>query len=253
MENKATRFFDILGVKISAITIEDALSCVEGAVRERKRIYICTCPVGTIMAAQDNPEVLNSLNRACLVTPDGMPVVWIGRLKGYARIHRVYGPDLLLAACRISKERGFRHFFYGSQPQVLIKLKTRLQESFPDLVIAGSYSPSFRELCEQEEVEIIELINKSNSDILWVGLGSPKQDLWMSKHRKALDVPVMIGVGAAFDFIAGTKKQAPGWMQSVGLEWLFRLLTEPRRLWKRYILGNCLFLLKFIGGLKSER
>lgn len=237
--------FEVLGVSICAVNMEDVLREIESAVLNKKKIYISSCPVGTVVECRRDDRVLRSVNSADLITPDGMPIVWIGKLKGYLNIARVYGPDLLLAVCRISRERCFRHYFYGSKPQVLIRLKERLQEAFPGLTIAGSYSPPFRKLSSEEEAENIELINKSNSDILWVGLGSPKQDLWMHQFRGGLNAPVLIGVGAAFDFISGLKKQAPGWMQKSGLEWLFRLITEPARLWRRYILGNSLFLCLF--------
>ena len=177
-----------------------------------------------------------------MVTPDGVPVVWFGRLKGLKNVKRVYGPDLMREMCRISQDRKYRNYFYGSTPEVLDRLSTNLRALFPGLMVGGMYSPPFREILPEEDAGIIEAINQSSSDILWVGLGSPKQDVWMYEHRDKLNVPVIVGVGAAFDFIAGTKKQAPKWMRKSALEWLFRLLSEPRRLWKRYILGNSLFI-----------
>lgn len=234
--------FDILGVKISAIDIEDTVSIIEEAIRQRGKIHISVCPVSTIMACKNDDGVLESVNSADLVTPDGMPVVWIGRLKGFQNIKRVYGPDLMLEICRLSEKKFFRNYFYGSTHSVLERMKGKLMRMFPKLLISGMYSPPFRNLLPDEDKVINRMIDDANPDILWVGLGSPKQDTWMYEHRERLNVPVMIGVGAAFDFIAGTKKQAPKWMQIGGLEWLFRLISEPKRLWKRYILGNALFL-----------
>lgn len=234
--------FDILGVRISAINIGIASAVIEDAITKRNKIYVCVCPVSTIMECRKDENVLHSVNSADLATPDGMPVVWLGRLSGNKDISRVYGPDLMLKICCASQKKGYRNYFYGSSPQVLEGLQKRLKILFPGLSITGLYSPPFRELSGEEDKEIIRIINNSNSDVLWVGLGSPKQDLWMRMHRDVINVPVIIGVGAAFDFISGSKKQAPKWMQRGGLEWLFRLICEPRRLWKRYLIGNVSFL-----------
>lgn len=233
---------DVLGVKVSAINLSDACFLIENAVAQNKKIYICTCPVSTIMECRKNETVLRSVNSATLATPDGMPVVWLGKIKGYNNIGRVYGPDLLLEICRISGKKNYNNYFYGSSSRVLEMLQKKLKNKFLDLPISGAYSPPFRELTKNEDDEIVKMINNSNSDILWVGLGSPKQDIWMMEHRDKINVPVMAGVGAAFDFISEEKKQAPKWMRKTGTEWLFRLLSEPKRLWKRYLLGNPLFL-----------
>lgn len=234
--------FDILNVKISATNMNEACAAIENSIKRNDKGYVCVCPVSTIMECQADRKVLDSVNAAFLATPDGMPVVWLGRLKGRKNISRVYGPDLLLRICQISEQKGYRNYFYGSTPEVLEKLLDNLKKKFPDLAISGGYSPPFGKLSAEEDEKNIEMLNAADSDIIWVGLGSPKQDLWMNRHKGLLDSPVMIGVGAAFDFIAGTKKQAPTWMQRVGLEWFFRLISEPRRLWKRYLVGNSLFL-----------
>lgn len=236
------RRFNILSVNISAINMNNACESIEKAIIEGKKIYISVCPVSTIMGCQQNKDSLKSVNSADLVTPDGMPIVWLGKFKGYGNIKRVYGPDLMLKMCEISQIKGYRNYFYGSSQFVLSRLEQKIKEKFSDLIISGSFSPSFCKSFQEEDREIIEMINNSNCDILWVALGSPKQDIWMHKHRNKLKVPVIIGVGAAFDFIAETKKQAPRWMQGVGLEWLFRLINEPGRLWRRYLLGNFMFL-----------
>ncbi len=243
MADKKNGCFDCLGVKVSAINMLDACETVQKAITQDNKIYVCVCPVSTVIECVRNNEVLSSVNSADMATPDGMPVVWWGKLLGYKNTGRVYGPDLLLKICALSQEKGYKNYFYGSSPEVIDKLKVELKRSFPELVISGAYSPPFRELSKEEDELNIQLINSSNSDILWVGLGSPKQDLWMNRHRGKLKVPVMIGVGAAFDFASKTKKQAPRWMRNSGLEWLFRLITEPKRLWKRYLFGNSLFLL----------
>ena len=242
MAEKKLNKFCILGVKISAIDINDACSLVEDAILKRQKKYICVCPVSTIMECKRNEKVLMSVNSADLATPDGMPVVWIGKIQGYKNIRRVYGPELMQKICGISEKNGYRNYLYGSSPNVLTKLREKLNKKYPCLIINGSFSPPFRQLTKDEDDKIVEDINSSNPDIVWVGLGSPKQDLWMHEHRQRINAPIMIGVGAAFDFLAGTKPQAPRWIQDNGFEWLFRLITEPNRLWRRYLINNSLFV-----------
>jgi len=157
-------------------------------------------------------------------------------------VSRVYGPDLMLALCEESKEKGYRHFFYGGAEGVADELAASLTERYPGLQVAGTYSPPFRPLTEDEDQQVVDLINRSGADIVWVGLGTPKQDFWVADHVGRLEAPVLLAVGAAFDFHSGRKRQAPRWMQRAGLEWLFRLLTEPRRLWYRYLVLNPLFI-----------
>jgi len=240
-EKKISNFY-ILNVKISAIDMNDACALIEAAVSKKQKKYICVCPVSTIMECKRSNQVLTSVNSADLATPDGMPVVWLGRLMGHNNVRRVYGPDLMRNICDISAKKGYKHFFYGSSENVLLKLKERLIRDYPGLRISGIFSPPFRELTREEDDKIIENINESCSDIVWVGLGSPKQDVWMFKHRDRINAPIMIGVGAAFDFIAGTKPQAPPWVRNCGFEWFFRLVTEPNRLWHRYLINNTLFI-----------
>ncbi len=189
-----------------------------------------------------------------MVTPDGMPLVWLARVFGYSEVKRTYGPDLMLALCDLGQQKGYKHFFYGGTPETCEKLESVFKGKFPQIKIAGHYSPPFRELTEEENNEIIEKISIIQPDILWVGLGSPKQDFWMNKNCGKLRVPVMVGVGAAFDFLSGFKRQAPLWMQRCGLEWFFRLCSEPKRLWKRYLIGNTKFMYLLIKGIfKKER
>ncbi len=184
-----------------------------------------------------------AVNGAGLATPDGMPLVWLGKWKSQAQVSRVYGPDLMLALCQLSIEGGYSHYFYGGGAGVPELLAEKLQARFPKLKIAGGHSPPFRPLSAAEDAQIVKQINQAGPDIVWVGLGTPKQDLWMAAHRAQLTAPVLIGVGAAFDFHTGKIPQAPRWMQQAGLEWLFRLWQEPRRLWYRYLVYNPLFIL----------
>lgn len=236
------KHFDVLGVKVSAINMEDACVAVEETIAQNKKGYVCVCPVSTVMECQNDSVMLKSVNTATVVTPDGMPVVWLGKMKGHNGVSRVYGPDLMLEVCRISAAKGYKNYFYGSNHNVLERLQERLKTLFPGFVVSGAYSPPFRKLSKEEDNEIIRMINETKPDILWVGLGSPKQDIWMYEHKDKLNVAVMLGVGAAFDFISETKLQAPKFMQKIGLEWLFRLSCEPKRLWKRYLIGNPLFI-----------
>lgn len=234
--------FYVLDVGVSAVNIEEACQEIDAIIRENRREYVCVAPVATIVDCRRDPEYKKIINRACMTTPDGMPVVWLGRLLGHKNVRRTYGPDLMLAVCEQGHLKGFRHYFYGSLPETCDRLEERLRQDFPWIKIAGKYSPPFRELSREEDRQIVEIINHLQPDIIWVGLGSPKQDFWMARHREHLNVPVMIGVGAAFDFLSGVKKQAPAWMQRLGLEWFFRLCCEPKRLWRRYLVGNTLFI-----------
>ena len=174
------------------------------------------------------------MNASGLTTPDGMAIVWLLRLQGHRRVSRVYGPDLMLSLCRHGLERGIRHFLYGGDKGVVEELSASLLTRFPGLQIVGTHTPPFGELTEEEDRQAVESINACNPDIVWVGLSTPKQERWMAVHLGRIEAPVMIGVGAAFDFLSGRKRQAPRWMQRAGLEWLFRLASEPRRLWPRY-------------------
>jgi N-acetylglucosaminyldiphosphoundecaprenol N-acetyl-beta-D-mannosaminyltransferase len=181
-----------------------------------------------------------------MVTPDGMPLVWLGKQAGHAHVDRVYGPDLMLAIMEKSQKEGYRHYFYGGADGVPELLKQKLQEKFPTIQVVGTYSPPFRPLSPEEDQQIVEMINETNPDIVWIGLSTPKQERWMSSHVGRISAPVMIGVGAAFDFHAGLKSQAPRFIQRSGFEWLYRLVTEPKRLWKRYLVNNPLFIIGIV-------
>lgn len=226
---------DVLGVGISAINLTEALETIEGWLQRKDPNYVCVTPAHGVMESRRNPKLRKILNESGMTTPDGMSIVWLLKMYGHSKVTRVYGPDLMLAVCRYSAQQGFRQFLYGGEDGVAEELARKLQTRFPGLSIAGTYTPPFRSLTPEEDKEIIERINRSEADIVWIGISTPKQELWMADHIGKLDAPVIIGVGAAFDFLSGKKLQAPTWMQRNGMEWLFRFLTEPRRLWRRYI------------------
>jgi N-acetylglucosaminyldiphosphoundecaprenol N-acetyl-beta-D-mannosaminyltransferase len=233
---------NILGVEVSAINMVQALETIEGWIRRRERQYICVTGVHGIMESQRDAKLKQIHNQAGLVTPDGMPLVWLSHLKKFRWVERVYGPDLMFAVCQQSLIKGYRHYFYGGDKGVAETLVTRLKQRFQGLQVAGSWSPPFRPLTLDEDEESVQSINKTDPDIVWVGLSTPKQEYWMHNHLGRITAPVLIGVGAAFDFNAGTKKQAPRWVQRSGLEWLYRLAMEPKRLWRRYLVNNPWFL-----------
>lgn len=233
---------NILGVGVSAIDMDVALSTIDGWIARREQHYVCICTVHGVMECQRDPALRRILNESGLTTPDGMPLVWLNRLQGFRHARRVYGPDLMLALCQRSPERGYRHFLYGGNAGVAEELAARLRGLFPGLQIVGTFTPPFRPLTPDEDARVVRTINDAAPDVVWVGLSSPKQDRWMAAHVGRLRAPVLIGVGAAFDFHSGRKKQAPRWMMGAGLEWLFRLAQEPRRLWRRYLLYNPLFV-----------
>jgi len=233
---------NILGVGVGALNMTLALEQIDEWVSSRDRQYVCVCPVHSIMECRRSAEVRRIFNAAGMVTPDGMPVVWVARASGHPDVSRVYGPDLMLAELGRSSRTGHRHFFYGGGPGVAVRLSARMQEHFPGLGLAGAYEPPFAPLDELCGENTARMINEARPDVVWIGMSSPKQDRWMARMRPLLDAPVLIAVGAAFDFHSGTVKQAPIWMQRSGLEWVYRLATDPRRLWRRYLVDNPWFL-----------
>jgi N-acetylglucosaminyldiphosphoundecaprenol N-acetyl-beta-D-mannosaminyltransferase len=233
---------DILGVQVSAINMQMALETIHNWITSRQPNYVCVTGVHGVMESQRDERLREIHNRAGLVTPDGMPLVWISRLMGFAEVDRVYGPDLMLAVCRRSLSTGYRHFFFGGVPGVAESLAARLGRRFPGLKVKGWHSPSFQPLDADEMARAAALINSADPDIVWVGLSTPKQEHWMAAASGALSAPVLIGCGAAFDFLSGIRRQAPRWMRRAGLEWLFRLLSEPRRLGPRYLVNNPQFV-----------
>lgn len=225
---------NILGTGVSAVNMEMALAAIAGWIDNRSQHTICVTPAHSIMDGYHQPELRRIFNDSGMTTPDGMPTVWLARLAGYKHVSRVYGPDLMDNTCRISVERGWRHFFYGGAPGVAEDLAARLDAKYPGLQVVGIYAPPFRPLTSEEDRNVVERINQARPDIVWVGIGSPKQEYWMQAHLGQVEAPVLAGVGAAFDFLSGRKKQAPRWLQRSGLEWLFRFASEPGRLWRRY-------------------
>ncbi len=235
---------NLLGVRVSAFTLAAAVGEWDAAIASGRRARVCTCPVYTLMMGHQRPDVRAALNGADWVTPDGVPVVWALRLFGARQVGRVYGPDVMWALTELSVRRGYTQFYLGGAPGVAEQLAQVMQARFPGLKVAGTYSPPFRPLAPDEEQAMIDRVNGSGAQIVWVGLGSPKQDLWLAQYRARLAPPLLVAVGAAFDFYTGHQRQAPRWMQRAGLEWLFRLAHEPRRLWRRYIVYNPLFVIK---------
>jgi N-acetylglucosaminyldiphosphoundecaprenol N-acetyl-beta-D-mannosaminyltransferase len=233
---------NILGVGVSEITMNRALDTIENWIAEGQPNYVCVTGVHGVMESQRDESLRRIHNDAGLVTPDGMPLVFLSCLRGFRRIERVYGPDLMLALCQRSVPEGYRHYLYGGAEGVAERLTNRLVSRFPGLQIVGSYSPPFRPLTLMEDEEVVRMINADCPDVIWIGLSTPIQERWMAAHVGRLGAPVLIGVGAAFDFHAGLKRQAPHWMQRSGLEWLFRLATEPTRLWRRYLTNNPTFV-----------
>lgn len=240
------RRVDILGLQISAVDLDSAAQEIQSWIEQRRTEYVCVSGVHGVMESQRDPELLRIHNSAGMVTPDGVPLVWCSRLAGATEVERVYGPDLMMRICADSVSHGWKHFFYGAAPGVAVQLAANLESKFPGLEVVGTYSPPYRELTPGETGDVVRMINSSRADILWIGLSTPKQERLMSQLRSRLEPSVLIGVGAAFDIHAGNLRQAPRWMQRSGLEWLFRLLMEPRRLWKRYLKANPAFVWRIV-------
>jgi len=225
---------EILGVGVSAVDMESAISEIRRWIREEERHYVCVTGVHGIMECQRDPELKQIHNRSGLTTPDGMSTVWAAHFAGAPSTTRVYGPELMPELCRHGAEEGWRMFLYGGAPGVPEELEARLVDIAPGLAVVGTYSPPYRDLTPEEDAEVVERINRAQPDIVWVGLSTPKQERWMALHRSVLNAPALIGVGAAFDLLTDRVKQAPPWIRSHGLEWAYRILQEPRRLWRRY-------------------
>jgi N-acetylglucosaminyldiphosphoundecaprenol N-acetyl-beta-D-mannosaminyltransferase len=228
------KWTNVLGVRVSAVNLKSATELIQKAIDERRKEYVCVRDAHGIVRCQKDSELRSIHNRAFLVTPDGMPLVWALKHAGYLESGRVYGPDLMLSVFETGTPKGLRHFLYGATAKTLEQLQARLLARFPEARIVGSFAPPFHDLSRQEQENIAELINGSGADIVWVGLSSPKQELWMARMRGCLEASMLIGVGAAVDFHAGLKRQAPKIVQRSGFEWAFRLCCEPRRLWRRY-------------------
>lgn len=236
-------YTDVLGVPIDAVNMPMTLALIDGWIRDGGSRYICPTSVDCVMACRDDPEVRRIYQEAALLTPDGMSMVWMSKLRGFSHVERVYGPDLTLALCGHGRAQSYRHFFYGGAPGVAQRMAERLSERYPGLLVAGWWSPPFRPLTYEEDRAVVKMINEAAPDVVWVGLGAPKQDRWMAAHTGRLHAPVMIGIGAAFDFLAGTKRQAPAPLRRAGLEMVFRVATEPSRLGKRFLRNHPRFVL----------
>ncbi len=242
MTEPRLRRVDVLGVGVSTINQDMALDEVTRWIETGERHYVCVTGVHGVMESQRDPELKAIHNASGLTTPDGMPMVWAGHKAGAAWMDRVYGPDLMLNVLTRAAERGWSSFLYGGKDGVPELLARKLAERIPGVTIAGSHSPPFRPLTEAEDAAIVDRINDSGAQLVWVGLSTPKQERWMAAHRERLTAPALFGVGAAFDFHAGLVPQAPPWMQRNGLEWLYRLTKEPKRLWRRYLVNNPAYL-----------
>ncbi|MGB6744606.1 MAG: WecB/TagA/CpsF family glycosyltransferase [Terracidiphilus sp.] len=233
---------DVLGVRVSAVNLDSAVALADRWIAAGKPGYICVTAVHGVMEAQSDPGFRRVLNGAVINTPDGMPMTWVGRLQGFKKMDRVFGPDFMIAMCRLSAERGYRNFFLGGRPGVAQALAQRLQAAYPELVIAGTFTPPFGALSPLEEEEMLTTVQNARPDIIWVGLGAPKQEWFMARWVDRFQAPLLVGVGAAFDYHTGALRDSPHWVKRAGLQWLHRLMQEPRRLWPRYVRTNPAFL-----------
>jgi N-acetylglucosaminyldiphosphoundecaprenol N-acetyl-beta-D-mannosaminyltransferase len=242
--------YRVCGVRVDAHQLPSAVDAIIEARRAGEPLAVHLVNAGTLSLARHDDALAALLERADLNLPDGMPLVWIARRRlGLAHmVDRCYGPDLLLAVLAAPRARGLKHYFYGSSPDVVERLAANLRERFPGVDIVGVESPPFRPLTDDESAALVERVRGSGADIVWVGLGTPKQDAFVDAYRDRLGA-ALVAVGAAFDFHAGMKRQAPVWVQRIGMEWAFRLLSEPRRLWKRYLVGNT----RFVWGVLRDR
>jgi N-acetylglucosaminyldiphosphoundecaprenol N-acetyl-beta-D-mannosaminyltransferase len=245
---------DILGIPIAITDYAGAIDAMDAMVEGRERGYVCAVAVHALTVGYDDPEMAEALRNATLVLPDGMPVVWAANLLGENLTDRVYGPELMLRYNDRCAERGHRVWLYGGRDQgSLVQLALNLRRRHPGINIVGGYSPPFRPMTAEEEDALVAQINEARADVLWIGIGVPKQEKWMARMRERLDVPVMCAVGAAFDFHAGRISQAPTWMQQRGLEWIYRIAQEPRRLLPRYLYFNPRFVQAFARQYVSRR
>jgi N-acetylglucosaminyldiphosphoundecaprenol N-acetyl-beta-D-mannosaminyltransferase len=230
---------DVLGVGISVVSMQTAVREVVRWIEHRERQYVCVTGVHGVMESQRDPELLRIHNESGMTLPDGMPMVWAGRFAGARQMSRVYGPEFMLAVLKLASERGWKSYFYGGAPGTPELVGRRLRGLFPGLRVAGTYSPPYRPLTDQEEVEVVDRISSSGVELVWVGLSTPKQERWIAAHVDRLPPPVvLVGVGAAFDLHAGLRRDAPRWMGPLGVHWLYRIAQEPRRLAWRYVVNN---------------
>jgi N-acetylglucosaminyldiphosphoundecaprenol N-acetyl-beta-D-mannosaminyltransferase len=245
---------DVLGIPLGLTDYEASLDWIDAMVERRQRGYVCVCNVHAVMAAREDSELRNALLGSSLNVPDGQPLVWALNALGHRLESRVYGPELMARSCLRAAETGQRLYLYGGRNQgALVQLALNLRQRYPGIKIVGGYSPPHRPLTDEERDAVAREIDASRPDVVWVGIGVPKQEKWMVEMRDRLEAPVLIGVGAAFDFHAGLVPQAPPWMQELGLEWAYRLAHEPRRLWRRYTRYNPRFVRDFGRQFLSHR
>ncbi|MDQ6632183.1 MAG: WecB/TagA/CpsF family glycosyltransferase [Verrucomicrobiota bacterium] len=233
---------NVLGVGVSAINLDLAKEAFAEAIAEKKKGYVCVRDIHGIMQSQKDAPLRAIHNQAFLCTPDGMPLVWLGKLNGFKKMNRVYGPDLMLEIFGISAAQGFRHFFYGGANGAAQELKNKMEKRFPALQIVGIFEPPFRPLNTEEEKSLQQMVAETKPDIMWIGLSTHKQEKFMAEFLPKLETTLMVGVGAAFDFHSGRIKQAPRWIQRSGFEWFYRVCSEPRRLGRRYLKNVPLFM-----------
>ena len=236
----------VLGIPLALTSYDETMRWMDERVLAHDNVFLSAAAVHLVMVAQEDAAVRDAVLRCTLVVPDGVPLVWAQRALGHREASRVYGPELMARYLERSVQTGVRHYLYGGRSQgALVELALSLRRRYPGVRIVGGYSPPFRALNDEEERWVVDDINRSKADVVWVGIGQPKQELWMADMRAKLDTPVLAGVGAAFDFHAGLVPQAPAWMQDYALEWIYRLGQEPRRLWRRYARYNPRFLAGF--------
>ena len=257
--NSGLPSFQVLGLRVDAVQMPEVVARLRAWIDHRGSVarYVAVTAMHGVAEARQNKDFRQMVNAADLVVPDGMPLIWLARVKGHALERRVCGSEVMEAFCRATGG-DYRHFFYGGSPGVAERLACALREKH-GIAVAGTFTPPFRPLTEAEEEELARFVEEASPDVLWVGLSSPKQEAWMFGHREKLKVPVMLGVGAAFDMNSGSLRRAPAWMRDCGLEWLYRLCSEPRRLWKRYLITipaavcfACLELLGFRGLVREQ-
>jgi N-acetylglucosaminyldiphosphoundecaprenol N-acetyl-beta-D-mannosaminyltransferase len=248
------RTVPVLDVPLALTDYQRTLDWVDSMVAAQEHGYVCVCNVHTVMASQEDPELRESLLGSSVNVPDGQPLVWAINALGHSLAGRVYGPELMSRACVRAASTGQRMYLYGGRNQgALVQLALNLRQRHPGVKIVGGYSPPHRPLTVEEADAVVDEINRSRADVVWVGIGVPKQEKWMACMRPRLDAPVLVGVGAAFDFHAGLVPQAPNWIQEAGLEWAYRLAHEPRRLWRRYVRYNPRFVTGFTRQLAEQR
>lgn len=247
---KKITIVNILGTNISILNYSSVLSIINKQVQNGSN-FICIAAVSSIMEFFHNKKLQKSVNNSLITTPDGMPLVWLSKLKLKRKVERIYGPNLMLKVCKLAQKRKYKLFFIGGSKNQSNHLKKKLIYRFPKLVIVGMEETPIRPIPKKQNIKIIKNIKKTKPDIIFVGLGCPSQEQWIIENYNKFNKGIFIGVGAAFDFISGKVKQAPAWVQNIGFEWLYRFMQDPKRLWKRYLLYNSQFIYQVIKNYKN--